>query len=82
MVNPEEVDKLAQLARLELAEEQKVALAQDLNQVLEYVAQLQILKTKNLISAPTPTPFNVLRADSEPKATKKAGDFVRVKKIL
>ena len=44
-VSLEEVERVAELANLELAEDEKPAMQRDLNAILEYVAQLSELDT-------------------------------------
>ena len=42
-----ELEKLAQLARLDLAETERVKLAGDISSILQYVGKLQELKTED-----------------------------------
>lgn len=44
-INLKEVEKLAKLARLELKEEEKKKYAEDISAILNYVSQLQGIKT-------------------------------------
>jgi aspartyl-tRNA(Asn)/glutamyl-tRNA(Gln) amidotransferase subunit C len=48
MISREEVLKLAELARLRLSEEEIVSLQRDLDQMLEYVRQLQQVDTEGI----------------------------------
>ena len=47
-VSLEEVERVAELANLELAEDEKPAMQRDLNAILEYVAQLNELNTAGI----------------------------------
>lgn len=47
-VSMEEVERVAELANLELADEEKPRMQRDLNAMLEYVAQLNELDTKGV----------------------------------
>lgn len=91
-----EVEKLAQLARLELDEGQTALLVRDLDQILDYVAQLKAVEAVGDLEAQLPSEaVNVLREDELPEAVsgaaveelikaapKNDGKFIRVKKIL
>jgi aspartyl-tRNA(Asn)/glutamyl-tRNA(Gln) amidotransferase subunit C len=64
LISREDVDKVAYLARLELADEEKEQLRQQLAKILEHIAVLQELETDHI--APTSrvvTLQNVTRAD-------------------
>ena len=52
-----DITKVAQLARIKLKEDEKVKLQQDLNHILDYVAQLNELDTKNV--EPTSHALNI-----------------------
>lgn len=63
-LSPEEVEKVASLARLSLSAEEIERFSDQLSSVLDHVAVIQRLDTSNL--APTSHPFeleNVLRSD-------------------
>jgi len=51
-LTPKELEKLAQLARLDLAETEKGKLAQDVSSILQYVGKLQELKTEDNFKVP------------------------------
>jgi len=59
-----EIDHLLQLARLNMSEEEKQKIAQDLNAILDYVNRLQQIDTTNVEPMNGGTFFdNVLRED-------------------
>lgn len=65
-MNTEKIDVayIARLAKLDLSEEETVAFTQDLNQVLEYVAQLEKWDTTDVEPMYHPLPvYDALRAD-------------------
>jgi aspartyl-tRNA(Asn)/glutamyl-tRNA(Gln) amidotransferase subunit C len=47
-VSMEDVERVAELANLDLAEDEKPRMQRDLNAILEYVAQLSALDTKDV----------------------------------
>ncbi len=58
------IDYLAELARIKLDNEEKFKLMADLEKILEYVSQLDMLDTANVEPARHVLPYvNVLRAD-------------------
>ncbi len=63
-ISPEEVERTAHLARLELSADERDAMARDLDRILDYVASLQRLDTEGIepTSHPIPVP-TPLRAD-------------------
>ena len=78
----EEVEHIALLARLDLSLEEKQRYQQQLSDILEYVAQLQKLDTKNIVSTSNHlSPRARLRADipkeglSQERALENAPDF-------
>jgi len=78
----EEVEHIALLARLDLSLEEKQRYQQQLSDILEYVAQLQKLDTKNVVSTSSHLPPRArLRADipkeglSQERALENAPDF-------
>ena len=63
-IGPEEISKIAHLARLEISEEQLPKLSGDITNILNLVDQLQAADTSNI--APMANPLDavqVLRAD-------------------
>lgn len=93
MINREEIDNLANLARLDLDEAQKMLLAKDLDNILGYVEQLKGAPTPDVKDAPTSGVLteNIMRQDEVTNdqsqklvemAPKNDSKFVRVKKIL
>ncbi len=78
----EEVEHIALLARLDLSLEEKQRYQQQLSDILEHVAQLQKLDTKNVVSTSSHLPPRArLRADipkeglSQERALENAPDF-------
>jgi aspartyl-tRNA(Asn)/glutamyl-tRNA(Gln) amidotransferase subunit C len=64
VLNPEEVDHIAKLARLDLTDDEKTRFQEQLSAILEYAARLQEIDTTNI--PPTSSVFpdrNVLRPD-------------------
>ena len=62
MISKEEVEELAQLARLELTQEEKIGLQKDISNILDYMGQVSgvaVAKTKNIV----PLLHNVMRED-------------------
>ncbi|MCI0518669.1 MAG: Asp-tRNA(Asn)/Glu-tRNA(Gln) amidotransferase subunit GatC [Chloroflexi bacterium] len=47
-LTPEEVEHIARLARLDLSEEEKARYRQQLSAILDYVAELQALDTRDI----------------------------------
>jgi aspartyl-tRNA(Asn)/glutamyl-tRNA(Gln) amidotransferase subunit C len=94
-VTKDEVKKLAELARIELTEEEVVKMQGEIEAILAYVATIQKV---SLPDVPQSSPYldieNVMREDGEPhapgiytdaimaQAPKKQGNFIKVKKIL
>lgn len=92
MITFKDVEKLAELSRIELSEKEKESLARDMDKILEYVGQIQDVYSASKESFPGPK--NVLREDDDfhesgiykekllNSAPHRQGDFIRVKKIL
>ncbi|NEP13722.1 MAG: Asp-tRNA(Asn)/Glu-tRNA(Gln) amidotransferase subunit GatC [Symploca sp. SIO2C1] len=93
MIDREQVHKVANLARLEMTEEEEEQMATDMSSVLDYFQQLSELDTDNV--PPTTRAIdvsNVTRADElRPYPNREAilkeapdpdGDFFRVPKIM
>ena len=89
----EDVRKVAKLARLDLPEEQVEKYTSQLEKILDYVAQLEKVDTKDVLPTTRAVEeVNVLREDQAKKtsvreelldlAPQREGDFVRVPKIL
>ena len=88
-----EVEYVAKLARLGLAEEEKEELTRQLNEILGFVEQLNKLDTTGIEPTAHAIPvYNVWRADAakpslDPElalanAPDRSGDFFKVPKIL
>lgn len=64
MVSKKDVEHVAELARIELTEEEKEKFTKQLGDIVEYVDQLNELDTKNIDPMAHPCPItNVMRAD-------------------
>ena len=64
-VSLDDVRKVARLARLELSEEEEARIAEDLGQMLDYVAVLNELDTDNVLPTAHVLPIsNVFREDT------------------
>jgi len=64
-LSPEEVDHIAELARLQLSQEEKDRYRQQLSAILEYVVSLQALETGDISPTSSVLPSrSVLRADA------------------
>ena len=93
MLKLEEIDKLAKLARLEIPAEEKETLRKEVEEILEYVGQIQKLSPKE---PPKEAGIirNIFREDKEPHQTgeftdallanapEKENGYIKVKKIL
>ena len=94
MISREEVEKLANLARLELDEAQKASIAKDLGNILDYVKQLKEAEGLDKVEVENHVAPSVMRKDEVTNETGKLGQtlieaapkhngqYVRVKKIL
>lgn len=93
MVTLNDVDKIAQLAKLKFTEEEKVKLQKDLNKILEYIDQLNELNLENVKPLENINESeNILREDMTEKwlsteeilknAPSKTGKFFKVPKVL
>lgn len=93
MITKEEIEKLANLARISLSEDEKASLRKDIDGILEYVGQI---KETSLVAGEfwEPAVRNVMREDvviNKPglntevlvnSAPKHENGYVKVKKIL
>lgn len=88
-----EIEKLAELARLDLSDEEAAALAGDIDAILRYVSEIQEVAESDEAVALT-EPYNVARKDGEPHETGKytdvllkeapsrEGDYIKVKRTI
>ena len=92
-INPEDVRKVAKLARLELPEEKIATFTEQIEKILGYVAQLQKVDTEGV--PPTTRAVEVINVSREDEvnptlvreellemAPHREGDFFRVPKIM
>lgn len=92
-VTIEDVEKIAKLAKLNFAEDEKLKLQKDLNKVLEYIDQLNELEHDDVEPLENINPTeNVLREDIPEKwltsdealknAPSRTGKFFKVPKVI
>jgi len=94
MISLEEIDKLAELSRIELNSEEKDALRKDMGSVLEYVEQINKVSANLDLDKKAGLVRNVMREDENSheggifteillsSAPKRQGNYFKVKKIL
>lgn len=95
MIRKQDVEKLAELARIDVAAAEMPALIKDLDAIVEYVSQLDEYDTSGVPEIVETTPImNAFRADTDPheagvfteailaEAPDTKDGYVRVKKIL
>jgi len=92
-ITPEEVDRIAKLARLNFDQTQKKKLQEELSSILDYVGQLKSIESKVPLAANhDPAAVNLMRDDvvvvtADPEeflaqSPDRQGNFVKVKSIL
>tara|TARA_B100000700_G_C14892708_1_gene783510 strand:- start:794 stop:1081 length:288 start_codon:yes stop_codon:yes gene_type:complete len=92
-ITPSDVRKVAKLARLSIAEDQLEMYSEQLEKILNYVAELEKIDTNNVLPTTRAVEVvNMTREDSVQKtnvrenllnlAPQREGDFYRVPKIL
>lgn len=98
MISKEEIKKLADLARIDIAEGEQEKLAGEMDAILEYIGQIKAVTKNEDKVVETERLHNVMREDEfadrsevESRACSKAviaefpdkeGDYLKVKKIL
>jgi aspartyl-tRNA(Asn)/glutamyl-tRNA(Gln) amidotransferase subunit C len=96
MISKKQVEHIAKLARIELTEKEKEKFTQELSSILDYVEQLDKVKTETTQGISQVTGLeNIVREDKLPKvkdrevrkkllkqAPEKKGDYFKVPKIL
>lgn len=97
MISKEDIKKLADLARIEVTEEEAEKLGGEMDAILEYVKSIQGFhsdETESKDEVKGELGVNVLREDESPNESgsfskeliaefpKKEGDYLKVKKIL
>lgn len=94
MISQSDIEKLAQLARIELTEEEKQKLAPEIDAILGYVAQIQKISSNTETQPVLGAVKNIIRTDvalNEPsshtqdilaEAPHREGDYVTVQKII
>ena len=93
-MNPQDIENLAKLARMELSEAEKASLASDMKNILAFVDQIKEADISMEAEGRLGPVYNVFRSDENPHETgihtealvsaapDREGDFVKVKKIL
>lgn len=93
-MNKSEIEKLAELSRIEISNEEKDSLLKDLQRILEYVDQIKEVKIPSDRTASPAHPLNVMRADEKPhekglyteailrEMPETEGGYLKVRKIL
>lgn len=94
MLEIKEIEKLAELSRIHLAEEEKEGLRKEFDSILSYVEQVQKISGATIPERAAGHLRNVMRDDVNPHesgiftealisaAPKREGQYIRVKKIL
>lgn len=94
VMNIKDIEKLAQLARIELSGEEKQALLKDVDEILAFVSQVQEVVTEDRAEERVGDIHNVMRDDAEPhesgvyteelleEVPKTEDGYVKVKRIL
>ena len=92
MISKEEIEKLAQLARIDISNEEKDSMRTDIESILEYVGQVKNISVE--AEREMPVPRNVMRDDVVTHqsgeftedllalAPAREGNYLKVKKIL
>lgn len=93
MIKKEDIQKLAELSRITVAEDEVEALASDIESIVNYVSLIKEVTSQELVPE-VGTERNVMREDGEPhksgihtktllhEAPKSERGYVKVKKIL
>ena len=93
-MNPQDIENLAKLARMELSEAEKTSLAADMKNILAFVDQIREAEIDMDAADRVGPVYNVFREDANPHETgiytealvsaapEREGNFVKVKKIL
>ncbi len=97
MISKEEVQALADLARLKVSEQEAVSLQKDISNILEYVGQISAVSAHTEGAPGVPPNHNVLREDAvravddvlagkeeniRMEFPRREGDYLVVQKIL
>ncbi len=94
MITPQEIEKLADLARIKITDEEKEQFGKEIDSILAYVTQIKEANISLDATLSVGAVKNVLREDAAPhesgintekilkEAPKREGQYVKVKKIL
>ncbi len=94
MITPEEIQKLAQLARIKISNEETKSLVKEFDSILNYIDQLKKVEVSLATEGRLGIVRNVTRPDIAEdidsqdrerllkEAPKREGDFIAVKKII
>ena len=93
MIKKEDIEKLAELSRMEVTDEEVKKFSKDIDSILDYVKELTQIATEE-IDMPKNALRNVMREDEKPHKTglyseallsaapEREGNYFKVKKIL
>ncbi|MBT3282829.1 Asp-tRNA(Asn)/Glu-tRNA(Gln) amidotransferase subunit GatC [bacterium] len=95
-ITDKDIEKLGDLARIKLSEEEKKGLKTDIESILGYVSEIQEVSSdlKRDTTSDKSEHINIMREDGEPhesglytekileNAPQREGDYIKVKKIL
>lgn len=96
MITGKDVEKLAELARIKITDEEKESFSKEIDSILGYVAEIQKVSNDSVVApgADLSSARNIVREDNNPNPTGanteailreapyKEGDYIAVKKIL
>jgi len=93
MIEPKDVKKMAELARIELEAKEEKKLSKDLESILGYIDKLKEIKVSGLVEEGHISRVNDFRVDEKPKESfdpaplveavpETERGFVKVKKVL
>jgi len=94
MIDKKDIEKLAELSRIEISLEEKEILAGDMDAIIEYVSEIKNVGGDLNIEPEAGILKNVMREDEDPhekgkytedilrEAPQKEGDYIKVKQIL
>ncbi|MDD5068141.1 MAG: Asp-tRNA(Asn)/Glu-tRNA(Gln) amidotransferase subunit GatC [Candidatus Pacebacteria bacterium] len=93
MISTQDIEKLANLARIELKDDEKAVLAKEIDGILGYIDEIKTAGSKDIVRAKEPV-RNVFRDDKDAHESgahtdalvaefpRKEGNYLKVKKIL
>lgn len=93
-IDIKDIEKLAALSRLSIADDEKASLAKEIDSILGYVEQIKDASASLQIDEQVPAHHNVMREDANPhesgiytekileESPDRDGQYIKVKKIL